>query len=96
MFGQLKELTEALQASPDLSPRDRFISSECQMFEKFILEVSDNFEEGSGEDLYAVLTSMISMFNIYSLDKTEKVYLLALCNICLSSIGRFDYFHIEV
>lgn len=95
MFGQLKALTEALQASPDLSPKDKFISPECQMFEEFIFKVSENFLPlDDADSLFEALKSIKSMFSVYELSSSEDVYLTSLMNICLSSMTGTKLFEV--
>lgn len=93
MFGQLKELTEALQASPDLSPRDKFISPECQMFEDFVLKVSENFLILNDPDsLFKALQSLNCMFDLYGFNSYERNYIRAFMNLCLSGLDSDQYF----
>lgn len=93
MFGQLKELTEALHASPDLSPRDKFISDQCKMFENFIIEISSNFYDINDPDsLFKALQSLNSMFDLYGFNSYERNYIRAFMNLCLSELNSDQYF----
>lgn len=95
MFGQLKELTEVLQASPDLSPKDKFISPECQMFEDFIFRVSENFLPlDDGDSLFEAFKSIKSMFLVYEINPCEEIYLVSLMNVCLSSMTGTKLFEV--
>lgn len=93
MFGQLKELTEALQAPSDLSLRDKFISPECQMFEDFVLRVSENFLILNDPDsLFKALQSLNSMFYLYGFNSYERNYIISFMNLCLSELDSDQYF----
>lgn len=95
MFGQLKELTEALQAPAEVKPKDKFISDAVQMFEKFIFEVSSNFDDYyDGSELFEVLTSLNGMFGSYGLNMHEKRYLKALENLCIYSSECENFFEV--